>query len=183
MKIKRQINKNNSQNNNYRPYAFFNYSSSIKWRRPIKKIEAFIIDIKHFFQRGKYGWADSDWFNFDGWFIYVIPQMLNELKNNHYGYPVYINTDIGKKYVTDPVEWENYLDEIITHLQFANENLEFPETTNEYEPDWLNPNPFNGNKELERKYYEREKEIYEFRDKEMKTALKMIADNFWTLWD
>ena len=43
--------------------------------------------LKNFWQRGKYGFAESDSWEIDNWFSTVFPKIIRNLKNNCHGYP------------------------------------------------------------------------------------------------
>ena len=66
-------------------------------------------------QRFKRGWAYSDVWNMNGWFISTVKPMLIHLKNNGISYPIGFN---------DRSEWETVLDEMIDCLDFMDEDYD-----------------------------------------------------------
>ena len=61
-----------------------------RWRReynPLKHIARWGRNIKHCYQRIKYGYCDRDVWSIDWWFLSVVPNMLEDLKETSQGYP------------------------------------------------------------------------------------------------
>ena len=54
---------------------------------PIKHIKRWGRNIKHAYQRIRYGYCDRDVWSIDWWFLSVIPNMLEDLKETTHGYP------------------------------------------------------------------------------------------------
>jgi len=143
------------------------------------------------------GFADVDWFNLYDWLIGVLAPMFEEYAENHYGYPGEING------FTDE-QWTQYLKDIARHLRNASEDQtvelnQFEEEHDEYIEErfgstcrWTDnhgathsvlPELTERGKEISDKYYARMREIDEWRLKEAQTALKMIGDCFFDMWD
>lgn len=162
---------------------------------------AFIKDVfravKYAHQRCTRGYADSDWYNISEWFINVLPNMIDDLAENHCGYP-------GECFGFTDEDWTKYLKEIVWHLHNASEDQD--KVTNEYEEEWekINRERFsnaeiwtdeNGSKhkkvpeltesqlELCKKYTNRCREIYDWRCEQVKIALLLIGSHFFNLWD
>ena len=181
---------NNNNNKNIKPYETSPYMRTFyafhitKWTHPFKKIKFFFQDIKCFIHRGRYGWCFYDWWNLDMWFLYVMPQILEDYINNANGHPAIIKRDYGITTVTDFQEWENFVYEIINHLNEANE--EKCSFKNEFEPNWLDSEmmkEFRKNKDWTNKYYTRKQEIQNYRNTQLKLALRKFGDNFESFWD
>ncbi len=61
-----------------------------RWRgecNPIKHIARWVRNIKYCYQRIKYGYCDRDVWSIDWWFLNVVPNMLEDLKETTHGYP------------------------------------------------------------------------------------------------
>ena len=51
------------------------------------RIEARLIKIKYFFQRGRKGYCDYDLYAFDDWLTEMMPRALREFKDKTHGWP------------------------------------------------------------------------------------------------
>ena len=52
------------------------------------RLFGWIKEIKYFFQRGRRGWSDCDWWSVDGYLAEIIPPMIKKLRNSEVqGYP------------------------------------------------------------------------------------------------
>lgn len=61
-----------------------------RWRgeyNPIKHIKRWGRNIKYCYQRIKYGYCDRDVWSIDWWFLSVVPNMLEDLRETTHGYP------------------------------------------------------------------------------------------------
>lgn len=65
-------------------------------------------------QRFKRGWAYSDVWNMDGWFIRTVKPMLTHLCHNHMGVPI--------EFENNPDGWKEVLNEMITCLELMDED-------------------------------------------------------------
>ena len=105
-----------------------------KWKReynPIKFIKRYGRNIKHAYQRIKYGYCDRDVWSIDSWFLNVIPNMLEDLKESTHVYPS-IPSEISQAIVGTgaPSEvddygmsrWKNILSEMIFFFREANKD-------------------------------------------------------------
>lgn len=163
------------------------------WRYYIKKPWEFFEDtwlnLKAAWQRAKRGWADRDTWNLDKHLLDIIPDMVEYLRFHTHGYPGEL-----RGFPTS-VDWEDYLrDKIIIPLRNAREE----QTTqiNKYEKE-LHSYPINFVKqengftaleftepdELRKKWCEREKEINDWRQKELEKGFQNLASVFFDLWD
>lgn len=87
-------------------------------------------NIKHFIQRGKRGWTDSDWWNFDYYISTVIIGCLTRLKKEGDGLPIGVDTKSEKQAIK---KWHSILDTIIntfkTNIKIINDDLRYVSTT------------------------------------------------------
>ena len=82
-------------------------------RRYISEIH---LNIKTFIQRGKKGYANSDWWNFDAYISKIIIGCLKELKEKGHGLPTWVK---GKTEARAEREWNEILDTIIYTFETA----------------------------------------------------------------
>ena len=104
-----------------------------KWGReynPIKHIKRYGRNIKHAFQRIKYGYCERDVWSIDWWFLNVVPNMLEDLKETTQGYPVspdnfsqaLIGTGASEEVDEEGMNrWKDILSEMIFLFREANE--------------------------------------------------------------
>ena len=97
---------------NYKPALF----QKIWWpiERFLKNIPWNLKQIKFFWQRGRRGFADCDWWGMDYYLVSIILPMLKELRKNIHGHPV----DLTKE------KWDELLGEMIIGFEAANRVLE-----------------------------------------------------------
>ena len=62
---------------------YWSFTFQYYLRHPIKWIKELYYNIKHTLQRIIRGWADSDTWNLDQWFLCVFPQMLDALQEGN----------------------------------------------------------------------------------------------------
>lgn len=67
------------------------YSCFLKRERgiinPLKNVKRWGRNIKYAYQRIRYGYCDKDVWSIDWWFLSVVPNMLEDLKNTAHSYP------------------------------------------------------------------------------------------------
>jgi hypothetical protein len=170
-------------------FTYYPYS----WRYYIKKPWEFFEDtwlnLKAAWQRAKRGWADRDTWNLDSYLLEILPEMIDYLREHTHGYPGEYNG------FPTPESWDNYLrEEIIIPLQNAREEQTVQK--NRYEEEFFSypmefvkeENNFTSihftePRELRKKWYEREKEIGEWRQQELERGFQNLISVFWHLWD
>lgn len=169
----------------------FSYSSSLRYylTHPWEFFEDTWLNLKAAWQRATRGWADRDTWNLDYYLLEILPEMIDYLCENTHGWPGEYNG------FPTPEDWSKFLkEEIIIPLQNAREDQIVQ--INEYEEE-LNSYPVNFIKgengytsiqrtepeELHKKWFAREKEISEWRQKELEKALKNLSSVFFHLWD
>ena len=166
----------------YLPWRFY-------LRKPWKFFEDAWLNLKAAWQRATRGWADRDTWNLDSYLLEILPEMIDYLREHTHGYPGEYNG------FPTPESWDNYLrEEIIIPLQNAREEQVVQK--NEYEEELFSypmefvkeennftPIHFTEPEELRKKWCEREKEISEWRQKELEKAFTAMAKYFYHLWD
>ena len=168
--------------------CFAYYSLRYYIKKPWKFFKDTWLNLKAAWQRATRGWANRDTWNLDNYLLEILPEMIDHLRIHTHGYPGYGEFDT-------PEKWDKFLkEEIIIPLQNAREE----QTTqiNEYEEE-LHSYPINFVKqennftaleftepeELRKKWCEREKEISEWRQKELEKGFQNLASVFFDLWD
>lgn len=151
-------------------------------------------------QRAKQGFADIDVWNHYDWFIYTARRMLKQLKKEHMGFPpdvlslanqnrLAFGTEEEKKYYSGKGAraWEDILDRMIFLLYEMDE--EKCSQKNEYQESFekylekKHPEKHEGYQDIRQKYYDREKEISQYRNKCKNDFFKLYSKWFWSLWD
>ena len=128
------------------------------------------LGIKSFYLRGKNGWSPYDTWNMDNYLLTILPEMLDYLANNIHGYPSDIIIE-GESDEDNFNRWQNYLRITANYLRESDEDK------------------CSKNKELEQyerytqEYWDKYKEINEYRQECLEKALEAIKLNFWNLWD
>ena len=164
---------------------------------PLKWLRDVSLSVKWTYQRATRGYADIDWYELHYWMISVLSSMFDEYAEHHYGYP-------GEEAGFTDGQWTTYLRAIAAHMRNASEDQQIQK--NEYEADFKRisevrsagmhryvdekgfvhhefPPVTDKQKETIEKYFARLKEIDDWRLNEAQTALKMIGDQFFSLWD
>lgn len=170
-------------------------------------------DLKCCVQRIKRGFCYRDIWSIDDWFLSVIPDMLDELKNTQHGFPTRFlknnGSDTDEERDRAAKKWEEILTEMAFLFREANE--ETCQRKNPYEEEhgivlhkFFERFGFNGKwvkkkdgtrvfirqlsdipkyKELDENYRRVERELCEYRYDCQKKALSMFAEYFNDLWD
>jgi len=158
-------------------------------------------EIKYKWQRGFRGYSTRDAWSIDSWFEEIMPRILAELKNNLHGCPAEFTIGEDGKKIQDVEkgceEWKAILDRMIFCFKEMNEEScslknefakeyhkqkfgnDFLEKLSINEPMALNE----ADPELEQKYKQKQKEIYEYREKMKNEGFDILKTHFWNLWD
>ena len=129
------------------------------------RIKELFSSLKWKIQRFKRGYADVDVWDFETWFLDIIPKMLTQLKKQLHGCPINMEFE----------DWENYLQEMINHLEVA---------STIYDIDEYYPDDYKYLSESEKNSL-REKSIehVKYCEEELHKGLKMLEERFFDLWD
>lgn len=158
--------------------------------------------IKHFFQRGFKGYCDLDVWNLYDWFETIIPKMLTELRDSAHGYPT----------ESTPEEWNKILSDMIQCFKDSNEETcsvknEYEEEYDKASSEFINKYGLLGHKleteeekesdkhtvhfmdelpeykDIHDKWFNKEKELAEYRQKQLDKGLELFVKYFNDLWD
>lgn len=128
--------------------------------------------LKNFWQRGKYGFAESDSLEIDNWFSTVFPKIIRNLKNNCHGYPGKFIYDKNNNIISEKEaieKWKLILERIAFCLEESDpEKSTYKGLNNVYnENDWM----------------EKQRELMEYRNNMKDEAFDLIKEYYWDLWD
>ena len=122
-----------------------------------RRIRRFISDknweFRRNLQRFRRGWAYTDVWDLDSWFIGMLEPMLRHLKEHHSGVPVCYTEE----------EWEQRLDEMVKHLHLMDE--------------------YNVSKELYGENPKKYQQVYETQLRHKDKFFEMFSKDFYNLWD
>lgn len=95
-------------------------------REPYRLPHLVFQNIKYSWQRITKGYCDKDLWNIDGWFMDIMPNMLQQFKENRHGSPGilgtdYVNADGIRCNDTCHQEWDEILDKMIFLFREMNE--------------------------------------------------------------
>lgn len=97
---------------------------------PIKHIARWSRNLKHAYQRIHYGYCERDVWSIDWWFLNVVPNMLEDLKDSTHGYPstpddfsqVFADSDTTEITNEGMRKWKEILSEMVFLFREANED-------------------------------------------------------------
>ena len=133
--------------------------------------------VKDAWRRSVYGWTYSDVWDWDDWFLSVVPAMLRFLAEKGCAYPAYPPFETREK-------WEKWLVQMADLLDSGSE--EWKDEHNE----WYKPfkearctadSP--EKRELMERWIARSKELDKQGEENIKKALGEIAEHFYAMWD
>lgn len=128
--------------------------------------------LKNFWQRGKYGFAESDSWEIDNWFSTVFPKIIRNLKNNCHGYPGKFIYDKNNNIISEKEaieKWKSILERIAFCLEESDpEKSTYKGLNNVYnENDWM----------------KKQRELMKYRNNMKNEAFDLIKEYYWDLWD
>lgn len=167
-----------------------------KWRYPscwLKNVRMFFRSFKYAYQRATRGYADSDCWDLDAYYLNLLEGSLNHLADNHWGYPGNEEFDTDEK-------WTAYLKEMAQQFHRANESNEYydtPEADKWWE--WVQAHPATWKKEdvngvelsrlnrdkgpYDKSMMEEERLLAYLRQKDMECGFDMLKHVYFSLWD
>lgn len=169
----------------------FPYRISYYLTHPIKWFKQLGRNIRAAWMRCTRGWCYYDVWDWDCWFMDVVPQMLRHLAKHGCGYP-------GTEPFETPEKWHEWLLKIADQIESCSENSQ--ESRNEYYEEYMSHImddwepakkdedgfyhlPVHESTELDKKYFERCKELNNQADVDIKDAFSQLGQHFWKLWD
>lgn len=113
--------------------------NTVRFENPVEKLTRWGRNLRYMYQRVRYGYCDRDIWMMDDWFLSVIPNMLDELKQTRHGFPSALldeqdmNPDKEANERCDK-EWGRILSEMAHCFREANERT--CTRKNPYEDEW-----------------------------------------------
>lgn len=153
-------------------------------RNPFKVISQFFRNIRYAYQRATKGYCERDVWNLDYFYLKLFYSTLRELADTTHGYPAEFE---------DPELWSAMLREIAEHFNNANEDtVDFPlaKETDELHEKMLEFDIFSDKtkedpryQELREAWFDKVKELANFRVLEKNIGFELLKKYFFDLWD
>ena len=124
-------------------------------------------------RRSVYGWTYGDVWDWDGWFMHVVPDMLRHMANYGSAYP-------GVEPFETPEKWHDWLQHMALLIETASEDWQ--DEHNEFYRDYMD-HIWDNDKERSNKYFKRAVELRESGEKNIAQAMKEMGEHFHCLWD
>lgn len=134
-------------------------------------------NIRDAWRRSVYGWTYSDVWDWDTWFMRVVPDMLRHMANHGSAYP-------GHAPFETPEKWHDWLNEMAHLIETADEAWQ--DEHNEYYEEYMKHIMGNLNKEpseIYKNYMNRSKELAKEGEDNIRRALTFIGEHFHNIWD
>lgn len=177
--------------------------------RLYREIKEFPQNLRYRHQRAKRGYSNPDSWNIYSWFMEIMPRILADFKKNLHGCPAHFaKQEDGTEDVEQGMKaWEAVIERMIfcfTEMnedtgsmknEFADEYHRQLHKPNEGKPvkEWFEPDDEHPDyyrliegevdPELKENFWNREKEISEYRDQMKDEGLELFKQYFWNLWD
>ena len=130
-------------------------------------------NIRDAWRRSVYGWTYGDVWDWDNWFVRVVPDMLRHMANHGSAYP-------GCEPFDTPEKWHDWLQHMAYLIETADE--EWQDEHNEFCKDYMD-HIWENDKERFNKYMMRATELHEMGEENIKLALENIGKFFHCIWD
>ena len=167
-------------------------------RHPFESIKCFFISLKWAYQRIKKGYCDQDLiYGVENWLLEMLPEVVDEINKEDYGVPGIIHMETIKSFGINPDEYldigneeirkhhckeidaaaEKRWHDILSRISFLlRESVDWKcSKTNPYEEEYskvkLNDPEY---KENQRRYYEEDSKLEEYRDQCKKEAVELL---------
>ena len=170
---------------------YFPYSTRYYLLHPWKWFHHLRISIRDMFHRARYGWCYGDVWDWDNWFMNVVPSMFRYLAEHGSAYP-------GRLPFDTPEKWHEWLNHIADTIETGTE--EWQDEHNEFYKEYMDElmdkwePPVKGDDgyyhqsapkqtPLDKNYFQRCMELGEQAEKNIQYALGQIAEHFYQIWD
>ena len=130
-------------------------------------------NIRDAWHRSVYGWTYGDVWDWDMWFMRVVPDMLRHMANKGSAYPGHIPFET-------PEKWHDWLQHMAHLIETADETWQ--DEHNEFYRDYMD-HIWEDNQKRFDKYMTRANELREQGDKNVAQAFKEMGEHFHCLWD
>ena len=167
------------------------YSTRYYLTHPWRWFRHLYINIRDSFHRVRYGWCYSDVWDWDNWFMNIVPEMFRYLAEHGSAYP-------GREPFETPEKWHEWLLHMADTIETGKEDWQ--DDHNEYYKEYIDHimdkwkpaikgedglyhQPVPERTELDHNYFERCKELGAQGEKNIQYALSQIAEHFYQIWD
>ena len=161
---------------------FQGYLYRIGWKKagPFGVIGQFWRDLRCCWQRVTQGYCERDVWEMDVWMLNMLPDMLEHLQKRHIGHPgVFADAEDGDE------QWAQLLGEMARLFRDANEQT--CTRKNPHEAEWEKQlehwNPNREQTELDKRYFDEECKLAEYRNDCKDQAFVLLSKWFFDLWD
>lgn len=164
--------------------SVFSWSYSKRYYRlhPWIWIKELFDNIRAGWMRATRGYCYSDIWNWDSWFLEIVPTMLHILANEGQAYP-------GSSDFPTPESWHDWLQQISANFISCRE--EEQEKRNQYRDDFMNEidkhfstnPPLSSSNEIAQLYFNREKEIFDESQTVLRDTFLELSKHFYQIWD
>lgn len=152
--------------------------SPYRFRCVYKNIRWYFYEIIHGINRMLYGYCDADIYNMDNWFIDIVPDMLQQLKDTQWGHPGFMTEE----------EWNKILEDMIFYFKESDEKLC---SKQEKKFEWKTQSELNAMTKDEQiqyginksNWYEDCMKISKYREEMKDKGFELFSKHFWSLWD
>lgn len=149
----------------------FPYSTRYYLTHPWKWFKQLWRNCRDVYRRARYGWTYSDVWNWDTWFLTIVPDMFKHLAHYSMAYP-------GEDPFNTPDEWQAWLLKVANLIEQSSE--EWCDENNEYYEPFMNNF---SDEEIRKKYFARQEELINICHSNIHEALTEIATHFYKIWD
>lgn len=158
----------------------FPYTARYYLTHPWKWFKQCGLNLRSAWLRCTKGWCPWDVWDWDYWFMTVVPQQFRYLAQHGMAYP-------GREPFETPEKWHEWLNDMADLIETGKE--EWQDEHNEYYEKYIEQltdklgNLAREHTELDDNYFARVKELSAQGDKNIRFALDQIAEHFYSLWD
>ena len=129
--------------------------------------------VRDAWRRSVYGWTYGDVWGWDNWFLHTAPSMLRYLADYGNAYP-------GRAPFETPERWHDWLNEMADLLDTGREDWQ--DEHNEYYEEYIN-NVTTASDELRDLYLKRARELAKQGENNVRRAMMLLGEHFYSLGD
>lgn len=170
---------------------YMSYNKKYLITHPWKWVKCAWRCLRDAWRRSVYGWTYGDVWDWDSWFLHVVPDMLRHMADNGGGYP-------GRPPFETPERWHDWLHQMADLLEtgredWQDEHNEYREEYDKYlmeswEPAKIDKDgmlhfPVSPHSEIYEKYMTRAMELHDQGQDNVRRAMTLMAEHFSCLWD
>lgn len=156
------------------------YSKRYYLTHPIKLCKDIARMFRDAYRRSVYGWTYGDVWDWDHWFLHTTPDMLRYMADHGSAYP-------GHDPFDTPEKWHAWLHRVAELLESGDETWQ--NEHNDYYKDYIKElddwtlKDKHEHIELDDKYWEQARRLYEVGESNIKLAMEELGKHFYDCWD